>query len=401
MRKTRKCRKHQKGGNYTKNELEAGRQLEELGRNAANDKMISLQGFGLSKLPIPIPKNVLDITLDDNNFKELPVLHDKVFRLSVKNNPLERLPEKLPADLLELHLQNTLIKELPDLPTNLEVLNISDTNIDHLPPALPNSLFGLLMSNTKITELNALPPACETLVASGSPLSTIGPFPAGIKHITIEDALITELPPTPSSLTILSVKNVPLIRFPTDLPDKMNHLVISNIRARSGRLPRILESCNIDSNFKPTNTSPILILAGIIVDSVRINSQIELDAFIKYTRKGQHLRDMFVFFGDRKTPDFANSKAGNIPLLEVPAGSTNAIMTEIRNGNILALQSDRADSTAPDQYAIIRPSNDDGNYERAKTIYKLRVQLRGKPESVLTRKPFNVTRARLKRAKVV
>ncbi len=354
----RHTRRRRHGGNYTEGEIEVARQLEEIGRDSENEKKVILSGYGLTKIPIPIPKNVIELDISNNKLTELPVLHDGVAVLDAQNNPIANLPDRLPASLEGLNLSNTNIERIPELPAHLFSLNLDGTRVRSLPP---------------------LPAELEFLVVSGTALS--------------------ELPPLPQQMQLLSIKNTSIQKFPNDLPDKMGHLVMTNIQPRAGILPRILESCNMDSKFRVMNTSPVLLLAGLILDNERLISNMDLEMFIRYNARGEHLRGKFVFYGDRMASNFSNTDPSVIKEMDVAADSTNAIGTEIMDGNILALQSTLHNSTDPSQYAIIRPSNMSTNYNRAKTVSRTRTEIRAKKASLLTRKPYNVKKATLRRAK--
>ena len=161
--------------------------------------------------------NVVDLTLGGAGLDRLESLPDGLIHFGLRNaTSLSQLPP-LPKGLVELSLDNSPITELPDLPTSLRTLRLRSTGVREV-SNLPRDLDTLILDNNPNLYWLELPPFLRVLRYA-------------------ETRIVGELPRLPPNLEQLEVAGVYIPRT-ARLPSWLESLRIGDQQRLRPRFPR-------------------------------------------------------------------------------------------------------------------------------------------------------------------
>lgn len=180
-------------------------------------------------------------------------------QLSIKNNDLREFI--FPPNISMLYISGNKITNLDDFPASLRAIDCSHNQLSQLPkinigltellcnlniieelPDLPDSIMALDASDNLLRTIEQLPANLEDLTLNGNSLSDIScSLPKFLKELYLDDNQFTYLPPMPSYIEIICIKNNKITKLHSqEIPFNVNHLNISNNKL--SEIPLILKN---------------------------------------------------------------------------------------------------------------------------------------------------------------
>lgn len=181
-------------------------------RHARDNEEWKLTLTHLTSLP-PCMANlkvVQRLTLTECNIEALPYLPPKLFRLTAEKIHLRELPA-VPSSLTTLEIAFNELRMLPRLPAKLERLDAQDNQLIRLTP-----------------DGQRLPAALRHVTVNNNLLSSLPPLPSNLESLKADGNLLTSLPPLPQNLYLLSVRQNALRALPEVLPRYLSRLYVSS-----------------------------------------------------------------------------------------------------------------------------------------------------------------------------
>jgi hypothetical protein len=201
-------------------------------------------------LPISLPSQLTHLVLHNaeplSQFHALPTSIAYLTLGGRFNHPVDNLP----PNLIELYFADNFNQPLPDLPRSLSLLQVGDKfdqPVDNLPPCLqqlvfganfnkpidklPPSLAGLKFRNKSVFNhpVGNLPASLQTLFLSRSFNRQIDNLPASLTHLYFDPNSHPKISELPSSLKILFICDVSIIRpFTSIWPPALKELDLVN-----------------------------------------------------------------------------------------------------------------------------------------------------------------------------
>lgn len=177
-----------------------------------------------------------NLFLDLPNLEELPPLPPNLLSLSLVNVPKLRsldlpplqalsidgassLPASafasLPSSLHTLHIKDTPLPDLRILPQGLKGLYLHLVDLEEFPAGFFPKLALLYIHNVKTLKAIHIPPSLTTLELEKLPLLTeLTSFPSTLTSISLQQLPLTELPDFPAGIKNLFIMDLPITTLP-------------------------------------------------------------------------------------------------------------------------------------------------------------------------------------------